>query len=126
MPQSKWERLSKNGQVTFGATNYVDALEKFEYANNSLTVARYHINESIIWMEQAQSLGGMIQLDTTIAALEAINTGLGTVNTEIDTILGIDWIGDPLGAYNTVETSVNNIVAALVQVNIDLQNIAAQ
>lgn len=112
--------------VDFGDTNYVDALAKFEAANNSLTAARYHINESIIWMEHAQSLGGMIQLDTTIAALQAINTGLETVNTEIDIILGIDWLGDPGSAASTVETSVDNIVDALVQVNIDLQNVAAQ
>ena len=111
--------------VDFGDTNYTLALEKFEAANNSLTVARYHINESIIWMEQAQALGGMIQLDT-ITALQAINTGLDTVNSEINIILGIDWFGDPGSAASTVEDSVDNILAALVQVNIDLQDVAAQ
>lgn len=111
--------------VDFDNLTYVAALTKFEVANNSLAEARYHISESITWMNQTQEIGGMIQLDTTIEALHDINTGLETVNTEIAVILGIDW-GDPESSASTVEDSFDIILAALDKINDDLLNVAAQ
>lgn len=112
--------------VDFGDTNYVDALTKFTDANSSLSEARYHISESITWMNQTQSLSGMIQLGPTLDALVDINTGLETVNTEIDIILGIDWVGNPGSAASIVADSVDNIMDALDKINEDLKDVAAQ
>ncbi|MCK5305485.1 MAG: hypothetical protein KAJ72_09545, partial [Candidatus Heimdallarchaeota archaeon] len=83
------------------------------------------LTEATYYMNQTES-GGMTQLSGTGDAILGIRNSLYDTVDEVNTILTIIALPDPLTQLATFQTAVNDIISAFAGVNIQLEGVNAQ
>ncbi|MCK5142009.1 MAG: hypothetical protein KAQ70_07435, partial [Candidatus Heimdallarchaeota archaeon] len=114
------------GYEDFNNTLFVpEAQDHFIAANTSLHASIIDLTEATYYMNQTES-GGMTQLSGTRDAILGIRNSLYDTADEVNTILTIIALPDPLTQLATFQTAVNDIISAFAGVNIQLECVNAQ
>ena len=114
------------GYEDFNNTLFVpEAQDHFIAANTSLHASIIDLTEATYYMNQTES-GGMTQLSGTRDAILGIRNSLYDTADEVNTILTIIALPDPLTQLATFQTAVNDIISAFAGVNIQLEGVNAQ
>jgi len=93
-------------------------------AENSLSNAISNLTLAEGYMDDAVNLGGMTQLSTSLAAIGAINSGLGSIQTNIDNLQS--YMSDPVGNSALIDAELASLLSNLADINSDLQDVTAQ
>ena len=114
------------GYEDFDNTFYMpDAQDHFLAANTSLHGSIIDLTEATYYMNQTEA-GGMTQLSSTRDALLGIRNSTYDTLDEVELLLDIINDPDPLARLGEFTTAIDDIIAALTGVNIQLEDVNAQ